>query len=261
MINKVLSSHFEFDLLIKDFPIIEELKSIPQNPRYHGEGNVYIHTRNVCNELCLLPEFNVLEITEKCILYLAALFHDIGKLTCTIMEDGEITSPRHAVRGSKAFRELFFKEYSHKYEIPYYFRERIARLIKYHGIPFHFENRENPEKYLLKISEGTNMKLLYLLAKADILGRICNDQNDLLNDLEYFKEYCIELKCFDSKHIYKNSYTRFRYLNSKSTNNISFEDELFDTTEFKVIIMSTSFKRKRYFYRKSLKSFTYDFTR
>lgn len=238
MINKILSCNFKFEPLIEEFPIIKELEKIEQNPKYHGEGNVYIHTQNVCREITLFPEFKFLTNEEKCILYLAAFFHDIGKLTCTTVENGEIVSPRHAVRGAKAFRELLYKEYSHKYEIPYTFRESIARLIKYHGLPFHFEEREKPEQYLLKVAEGTHMKLLYLLAKADLLGRVCDDKNVLLNDIEYFKEYCIELDCFDCKPDYKNSYTRFRYLNSKNTNNIHYTDELFDTSKFEVIIMS-----------------------
>ena len=237
MINKLLSCNFMFDLLIEEFPIVKELEMIEQNPKYHGEGNVYIHTQNVCQEIMLLPEFRFLENDEKCILYLAGFFHDIGKLTCTTIENGEIVSPRHAVRGAKAFRELFYKEYSHKYEIPYTFRENIARLIKYHGLPLHFEDKENPEQYLLKVSEGINMKLLYLLAKTDLFGRICDDKNSLLNHIEYFKEYCIDLGCFDSKISYKNPYTRFRYLNSKNTSNIHYIDELFDTSKFEVIIM------------------------
>ncbi len=237
MIDKILSYNFQFQMIIQEFPIINELKNIPQNSKYHGEGNVYIHTANVCREILSFPEFKLLTEKEQFILYLAALFHDIGKLTCTVIENGNIVSPRHGIRGSKIFRELSYKEYSNKYEISYDFRESISRLIKYHSLPFHFENRENPDQTLLKVSEGTDMRLLYLLSKADILGRKCDDKNALLNDLEYFKEYCIELGCFDSKRIYKNFYTRFRYLNSKKGSNIHYNDELFDPSLFQVIIM------------------------
>lgn len=237
MINNLINCNFQFEHITKMFPIIMTLKNIHQNPKYHGEGNVFIHTQNVCNEILSFDEFNYLNIDEKCILYLSALFHDIGKLTCTKIENGEIVSPRHAVRGSKAFRELFYKEYSHIYEISFNFRESIARLIKYHSLPFHFFEKENIDQYLLKVSEGTNMKLLYLLAKSDLLGRECSDKYDLLNNIEYFKEYCIDLGCYDDKKVFKNSYTRYKYLNNINTNTIHYEDELFDVTEFEVIVM------------------------
>lgn len=81
------------------------------------------------------------------------------------------------------------------------------------------------------------MKLLYLLAKADLFGRECKYKDNLLNNIEYFKEYCIDLGCYEDKKVFKNSYTRYKYLNSINTKTLHPEDELFDVTKFEVIVM------------------------
>jgi poly(A) polymerase len=49
---------------------IEALKSIPQRPDFHPEGNVFIHTQIVVNRLA---KYNDLTLSW------AAMFHDIGK--------------------------------------------------------------------------------------------------------------------------------------------------------------------------------------
>lgn len=234
LFENILNRKFDFHRIAKEFKVIHNLNEIPQNPKYHGEGNVYIHTENVCNELINLREWGELGKKQKVILYLAALFHDIGKISCTKIEDGEIVSPKHAIKGAKVFRELVYKEYAQKYLIDFETREQIAALIKYHGLPLLFIEKDDLEYNLIKASECLDMNLLYLLSKADLLGRECGDKEELLNKIEYFKEYSIEIGCFYSKKIFRNDYTRFKYFNSK---NIWHGDEVFDITTFEVIVM------------------------
>jgi putative nucleotidyltransferase with HDIG domain len=235
MFEIILNKDFDFQSVVEEFKIIRDLEKIPQNPKYHGEGNVYIHTKNVCNELLTLSEWQELSNKEKVILYLAALFHDIGKISCTKIENGEIVSPKHAVKGAKVFREIVYKEYSQIFIIDFKTREQIVALIKYHGLPLNFMDKENIEYTLIKTSECLDMRLLYLLSKADLLGRECSDKDELLSKIEYFKDYSIELKCYYSRKKFKNAYTRFKYFNSK---NIWPDDEVFDITTFEVIVVA-----------------------
>jgi putative nucleotidyltransferase with HDIG domain len=234
MFEIILNKDFDFQSVVEEFKIIRDLEKISQNPKYHGEGNVYIHTKNVCNELLTLSEWQELSNKEKVILYLAALFHDIGKISCTKIENGEIVSPKHAVKGAKVFREIVYKEYSQIFIIDFKTREQIVALIKYHGLPLNFMDKENIEYTLIKTSECLDMRLLYLLSKADLLGRECSDKDELLSKIEYFKDYSIELKCYYSRKKFKNAYTRFKYFNSK---NIWPDDEVFDITTFEVIVV------------------------
>lgn len=234
LFENILNKQFDFNKIVEEFQVINTLKQIPQNPKYHGEGNVYIHTKYVCNELLNLKEWSELSNEQKVILYLGALFHDIGKIICTKIEDGEIKSSNHAVKGAKVFRELVYKEYAQKYIIDFKTREQIAALIRYHGLPLLFMEKDDLEYNLIKTSECLDMKLLYLLSKADLLGRECGDKEELLNKIQYFKEYSIEIGCFYLKKEFRNDYTRFKYFNSK---NIWYGDEVFDSTTFEVIVM------------------------
>lgn len=234
LFENILSYKFNFYKVVDEFQVVNNLKEIPQNPKYHGEGNVYIHTKNVCNELINLKEWKGISNNQKVILYLAALFHDIGKISCTKIEDGEIISPKHAIKGAKVFRELVYKEYAQKYLIDFRTREQIGALIKCHGLPLLFMEKDDLEYRLIKASESLDMNLLYLLSKADLLGRECNDKEELLNRIEYFREYSIEIGCFYSRKEFRNDYTKFKYFNSKNT---WYGDEVFDITTFEVIVM------------------------
>lgn len=224
----------DFDEMVRLFPEIKELENIEQNPKYHGEGNVFIHTQRVCEALKGLDEWGGLNEQEQLILYMAGLFHDLGKKVCTKIVDGELASPKHAVIGAKMFRELLYKKYGERYEIGFHTRESIAQLIRYHGLPLFFIEKKHMDYEMIRASECVDMKLLYLLAKADLLGRICKDQGVLLEQVMYFKEYAIELGCYEEKMRFVNSYTRFLYLNY---NSIWYGDEVFDNRQFKVIMM------------------------
>lgn len=223
-------TNYNFNRLVKEFKIVEKLKETNQKPKYHREGNVYNHTKLVCSEVLNLREWEELNNRERAILYCSALFHDIGKLVTTREEDGQIVSPKHAVKGAKIFRDLAYREYEFDSKI----REEIAALIRYHGLPLYFIERENIDYHIIKAAEITNMKLLYLLAKCDLLGRLCEDREVLIDRVEYFKTYAKELECFYSAKKFKNDYTRFLYF-TKGT--LHHESEIFDDRKFEVIVM------------------------
>ncbi|MHC1684154.1 MAG: AAA family ATPase [Clostridiaceae bacterium] len=235
LIGFVASKKFNFEEIVKEFLIINDLKQIDQNPIYHGEGNVFIHTKKVCEEVLKLQQWNELSYEEKGILFLAALFHDIGKLTCTKIEDDKIVSPNHAVKGTRKFRRLFYVDYSKKFSITFNQREKIAALIKYHGLPLFFLRRDNIEFQLIKAAESVDMKLLYLLSKCDLLGRVADDIESLLSNIELFKEHSKEIGCYYSPINFANRYTRSLYFNKEK---LWYGDEVFDKTTFEVIVMS-----------------------
>ncbi|AAK78729.1 putative nucleotidyltransferase with HDIG domain [Clostridium acetobutylicum] len=222
--------NYNFKEIVKEFSIIERLKKVKQNPEYHGEGSVYKHTELVCREILKLEEWKTLNDREKVVLYTSALFHDIGKLVTTREENGKIISPRHALKGAKMFRYLAYT----RYEIENSIREESAALIRYHGLPLYFLERENMDYDIIKAAEITNMKLLYLLAKCDLLGRFCKDKEIMLDNIGYFKTYSKELGCFYGRKKFKNEYTRFLYFKEKK---IHPEAEMFDNRGFGVVAM------------------------
>lgn len=83
-----------FNTLINNSPeelqkIIRHTLSIEQNPYYHPEGNVYIHTEIVTCRL--IDEFGDVNLT------MAGLFHDLGKIKATYFDEKKqaYTSPNH----------------------------------------------------------------------------------------------------------------------------------------------------------------------
>lgn len=230
-IEKILrEKNYNFKEIVGEFEILEKLKEVKQNPKYHGEGDVYKHTELVCSEVLKLEEWQKLNEREKVVLYASALFHDIGKIVTTREEEGKIISPKHAVKGAKIFRDLAYREY----EFDRFIREEIAALIRYHGLPLYFTERENVDYDLIKAAEITNMKLLYLLAKCDLLGRLCEDKEVLLDSIIYFKIYAKELGCLYGPKEFRNDYTRFLYF---TENKVYHEAEVFDNRGFEVIAM------------------------
>ncbi|MDE7477912.1 MAG: poly(A) polymerase, partial [Lachnospiraceae bacterium] len=75
ILNEISSNSFSFHWIADQYPELSVLKNIPQNPAYHGEGDVYRHTEMVCETLVELPEWQNLAKEEQELLFLAAVFH------------------------------------------------------------------------------------------------------------------------------------------------------------------------------------------
>ncbi len=203
------------------------MEDVPQDPIFHAEGNVAIHTQMVIEELFNLSEFQELDEQEKEILFAAALLHDVEKRSTTeINEQGQIRSPRHAKKGELTSRNILYKNI----QTPFLIRETICKLVRYHGLPIWIFQKKDPLKELIKCSYEVNTFLLYILAKADILGRISEGQNDFLERIELFKEYCIEQNCWGQTKSFENNLSRFIYFHkeSSSINYVPFDDYLFE---------------------------------
>ena len=228
-------NQYETAAFEEEFKLAETMMEVSQNPVYHGEGNVWNHTKRVLEEMKKLPQWKMLDEDEKGILSMAAFFHDIGKIKCTKEEDGRIVSPKHAVTGAKMFRQLCYREYASRFEISFQEREEIAWLIRFHGLPSLFMEKEPVDVHLLRARECVRFPLLYLLGKGDILGRVCGDSGQKLLTVEYFKEYCRELDCYDRKPVFANEYTRLRFYQGAR---VWQKDCLYDETEFPVYLMS-----------------------
>jgi len=148
------------------FDWVGDMQHVPQDPIYHAEGNVAIHTQMVLDELKQLTEFKELGELNQQILLTAALMHDIEKRSTTKTEaDGRITSAFHAKKGENTVREILYKHI----ETPFKIREQIAKLVRYHGQPLWLPMNSNPERKIAKISMEVNTQLLNILAAADIM--------------------------------------------------------------------------------------------
>jgi putative nucleotidyltransferase with HDIG domain len=212
------------------FDWLRALADCPQDPRYHAEGNVLIHTKLVCEALVTLPQWRQLSENHRSILFAAALLHDVAKPAATVIENGAISSKGHVLQGAKMARQILWDM-----DVPFHERETIVALVKYGSLPLWFWDKLNPERSVIKTSQIVRCDMLALLAEADVRGRYCEDQAQLLERIEFWSEYAIENKCFDKPRQFANSHSRFIYFQKEQGNP---DYEAYDDTRVEVIIMS-----------------------
>jgi predicted kinase len=217
--------------LENQFDWVGDIQHVPQDPIYHAEGNVAIHTQMVLDKLQQLDDFKELDNQKQQILLAAALMHDIEKRSTTATEvDGRVTSAFHAKNGENTVREILYKDI----ETPFEIREQIAKLVRYHGKPLWLPLAKSPEKELLKIAFEVDTQLLTILATADVLGRIGAEIEEKLAAIELFKEYCLEFDCWGKSRIFENELAKYQYFTSNS--HLSYVP--FDKGGFEVVLLS-----------------------
>lgn len=217
------NENIDFELLNNEIfkPYADTLKNTMQEPKWHGEGDVYTHTTMVLKELINLEEYSSLSQIEKLVVFLSALFHDIGKSVCTKVVNGEITSLNHGVKGSIMLREYLWKDLglcgTKEYQE---FREGICLLVKYHSNPIHVY--EDLTKRVLKLSTNTkltkyfNIKLLCIVSKADALGRISSCDDEHLFNISQMQKEAIKLNCYEKEFDFSDGYTKYQYLTKEN---------------------------------------------
>jgi poly(A) polymerase len=97
--RKLFELLIESNLLHYILPEVEDLIGVKQDPKWHPEGDAYIHTIMVLEEL----------IDESIELQLSGLFHDLGKSKCTTNEDGRIHSKGHAKISSNMVTDIMYR--------------------------------------------------------------------------------------------------------------------------------------------------------
>lgn len=196
----------EFILEFVDiFPLLKELKNTPQDPGWHAEGDVHIHTEMVLTELYKLIDIEGTHLSSEEILtlILAAVFHDIAKpITTREMEIRgimRIAAPAHEYKGG-SYIAYGLAELNLPFKIIY----EVVNLVINHITPKLLVVKNLPPKDYRKLANITNVELLYLLEKADMLGRTCKDQNEQIASIDLFKMFCIEYKIWPNQDPYQD---------------------------------------------------------
>lgn len=182
--------------------LIEDMKTTPQSAIHHAEGDVYLHTQMVLDQV--MENYEFFADYEKMILEYTAIFHDIAKPMTTIFEDGDWRSPGHAKLGEKVAREILT-------DLNFETRELICALIRLHGLPIWFDNKPNPEMDVIKASLRCPIYMLSYFAECDFKGRICKDLDDSLFKIELFREKAQELNCFIKPYEFTSDWARLHY--------------------------------------------------
>jgi predicted kinase len=205
----------DWGALVGRYAWLAALAGCPQDPRHHAEGDVLTHTHMVAEALCGLPEWRALPPTERSVLFLAALLHDVAKPRCTIVEPGgRIAAPRHARVGERVARSLLWREPAAYGAIPFAYREQVAKLVRHHGLPVWFLDRPGYERAAVAASQTARLDRVALLAEADARGRICAEQGELLARVDLFRQACRELECLEAPRRFASDHARFVYFHT-----------------------------------------------
>jgi putative nucleotidyltransferase with HDIG domain len=203
-----LTTDKNWDQLRDRFNWVRDMEEVPQDPVHHAEGNVAIHTRMVLRALQQLEGYKQLPSQQQEVLWAAALLHDVEKRSTTVHEaDGSITSKGHSKKGAQTARQLLYTQQP----TPFLIREQIVELVRYHGMPIWAIERRDPARVIIETSEMVDTKMLSLLARADALGRICNDQAELLYRIGLFEALCQEQDCWGQPKTFQTPHARFHY--------------------------------------------------
>jgi len=81
------------------FPELRALVGVPQDPTWHPEGEVWIHTRLVCDQAAEIAIRDRLDETARLELLFGALCHDLGKPATTCLRNGRWSAPGHPAAG------------------------------------------------------------------------------------------------------------------------------------------------------------------
>jgi predicted kinase len=221
----------DWQALGDEFQWLQNMRGCPQDAIHHAEGDVWIHTRMVCEAMIASADWQARNETERAILFVAALMHDVAKPFCTRLEDdGRITSRGHSLQGEKLTREILWRM-----NVPFHLREQITALIRYHQTPFFLIEREDAGRNAFRVSQTVRCDLLAMVTKADALGRVCEDQQRLLDNITLFVEYCREKNCLDKSRPFPSDHSRFLYFHKEERD----PDYLaFDDTRCEVVLMS-----------------------
>ena len=200
----------DWDTLSTDHGWIRAMDGCPQDPVFHAEGDVCTHVRMVCEELAGLSSWRSLPPWDREVVFAAALLHDQAKPSCTREESGRISSRGHSVRGAIDARRILWEM-----GVDFVAREQVCALVRYHQSPFHLLSREDSLRLAFLISQTARCDLLGVLARADALGRKCADQQQLLESIDLFEEYCREHHCFYVAKEFPSPHSRFQYFRTE----------------------------------------------
>ena len=149
------------------YPELEALDGCPQEPRFHPEGDVWIHTLHVVDQAARIAERDQLSQEDRVVLVLAGVCHDLGKPETT-----EILPDRIRSYGHSSTTETY-EQFLQCIGAPRELANRIIALCHYHltHIDFHGSARHVRRVAVALGKVGESLHMLARLVEADHSGR------------------------------------------------------------------------------------------
>ncbi len=149
---------------LRFYPELAALQGCPQDPRWHPEGDVWIHTLHCLDWYAKERTDNE---TDNLIVGLAVLCHDLGKPAATRAEDGHITSRGHESEGTGLTKD-FLERLTSQQDV----MDEVLPLVECHLRPralFDLQASDSAVRRLAK--QVKRIDRLVRVARADHAGR------------------------------------------------------------------------------------------
>ena len=160
----------DLGVIDKLFPELKALVGCPQEPEWHPEGDVWVHTLMVIDEA--RKRIDDLERPQQIAVMLGAVCHDLGKPATTAFVDGRIRSIDHEQAGVAPATALLDRLNIHTiggFDV----RTQVLGITAHHLKPGMFVMSKTPvsDGAFRRLAQKVDLELLARVAKADCMGR------------------------------------------------------------------------------------------
>lgn len=159
---------YELGVFRQLLPELQSLVGVRQEPEWHPEGDVDIHTMMVADEARKL--IDDLPYPKQVTVMLGAMAHDFGKPPTTKFFDGRWRSHSHDEAGVEPTISFLDRLGIHTID-GYDVRNQVIQLVRYHLKPGEFYKSKPGDGAFRRLARKVEPDLLYRVAKADSLGR------------------------------------------------------------------------------------------
>ena len=152
------------------WPEMKALVGCPQEPEWHPEGDVWVHTLMVVDEA--RKRIDGLARGPAAAMMLGAISHDFGKPATTAFIDGRIRSPGHEEAGVAPATRFLDRLNVHTLD-GYDVRQAVLGLVAHHLKPSAFHKSPTPvsDGAFRRLAQKVDLELLARFAMADCNGR------------------------------------------------------------------------------------------
>jgi len=160
----------DLGVIAKLSPELQALVNCPQEPEWHPEGDVWVHTLQVIDRA--RARIDDLDRPQQIAVMLGAVCHDLGKPPTTAVIDGRIRSMDHEEQGVAPTLALLDRLNVHSID-GYDVRSQVAGLVAQHLKPGSwFKVRDEVgDGAFRRLAQKVDLELLARVAKADCEGR------------------------------------------------------------------------------------------
>ncbi|MGH8637881.1 MAG: HDIG domain-containing metalloprotein [Burkholderiales bacterium] len=163
----------ELGVVDRLFPELKALVGCPQEPEWHPEGDVWVHTLMVIDQA--RRRIDDLDHPRRVTVMLGAVSHDIGKPPTTAVIDGRIRSMEHEQAGVEPARALLERLNVHTIA-GFDVRTQVFGIVAHHLKPLAFFKSATPvgDGAFRRLAQKVDLELLAKVAESDCLGRTGN---------------------------------------------------------------------------------------